>query len=106
MAVCRKAFVSIWFVSFAGLILGCSGAANQGGPARVAAGKVTVGGASSAANLPESPVQFREFAAAAGVKFTYRNGAEANHCAILESLGGGVALFDFDGDELPDALFP
>ena len=33
-----------------------------------------------------------------GVNFTYRNGEEANHYTILESLGGGVALLDYDGD--------
>jgi hypothetical protein len=33
-----------------------------------------------------------------GIDFTYRNGEEAKHLAILESLGGGVALIDYDGD--------
>ncbi|HLJ96186.1 MAG TPA: CRTAC1 family protein, partial [Gemmataceae bacterium] len=28
----------------------------------------------------------------------YRNGEEADHHTIMESLGGGVALFDYDGD--------
>jgi hypothetical protein len=37
-----------------------------------------------------------------GITFTYRNGEEANHYAILESLGGGVALLDYDGDGLLD----
>jgi enediyne biosynthesis protein E4 len=37
-----------------------------------------------------------------GVRFTYRNGEEAGHAAILESLGGGVALLDYDGDGLLD----
>jgi hypothetical protein len=36
------------------------------------------------------------------VDFTYRNGEEAGHYAILESLGGGVALLDYDGDGLLD----
>jgi hypothetical protein len=36
------------------------------------------------------------------VDFTYRNGQEAGHYAILESLGGGVALLDYDGDGLLD----
>jgi hypothetical protein len=39
------------------------------------------------------------------VRFTYRNGAEASHAAILESLGGGVALIDYDGDGLLDLFF-
>jgi hypothetical protein len=38
----------------------------------------------------------------AGIHFIYRNGQEAGHYAILESLGGGVALIDYDGDGLLD----
>jgi hypothetical protein len=38
----------------------------------------------------------------AGINFTYRNGEEAGHFAILESLGGGIALVDYDGDGLLD----
>ena len=37
-----------------------------------------------------------------GLSFTYRNGEEANHFSILESLGGGVALIDYDQDGLLD----
>src|SRR5262249_6554616 len=37
-----------------------------------------------------------------GVDFTYRNGEEAGHSAILQSLGGGVGLLDYDGDGLLD----
>jgi hypothetical protein len=37
-----------------------------------------------------------------GVDFTYRNGAEANNYTILESVGGGVAVLDYDGDGLLD----
>jgi hypothetical protein len=44
----------------------------------------------------------RDVTAASGVDFTYRNGEEAGHLSILESLGGGVALLDFDGDGLLD----
>jgi RNA polymerase sigma factor (sigma-70 family) len=36
------------------------------------------------------------------IRFTYKNGEEAGHYAILESLGGGVALTDYDGDGLLD----
>jgi hypothetical protein len=50
--------------------------------------------------------RFRENAEACGVKFTYRDGQEAEHYAILESLGGGVGLFDFDGDGTLDIFLP
>ncbi len=48
------------------------------------------------------PGFFRDVAAEAGVDFTYRNGEEADNFSILESLGGGAALLDYDGDGLLD----
>jgi hypothetical protein len=45
---------------------------------------------------------FRDVTADSGVNFTYRNGEEAEHLAILESLGGGLAVLDYDGDGLLD----
>src|SRR5262249_25028532 len=38
---------------------------------------------------------FRDVTPGSGVDFTHRNGEEADYCTILESLGGGVALFDY-----------
>ena len=48
------------------------------------------------------PPWLREVTADSGVHFICRNGEEAGHLTILESLGGGVALFDYDGDGLLD----
>jgi hypothetical protein len=45
---------------------------------------------------------FQDATAGSGVDFVSRNGEEAGHHTLLESLGGGVALFDFDGDGLLD----
>jgi RNA polymerase sigma factor (sigma-70 family) len=45
---------------------------------------------------------FQDVTAESGINFTYRNGEEAGHYAILETLGGGVALIDYDGDGLLD----
>lgn len=45
---------------------------------------------------------FSDLTAESGINFTYRNGEEANHYAILESLGGGIGLIDYDGDGLLD----
>ncbi len=50
----------------------------------------------------ELPPYFRDMTAESGIDFGYRNGEEAGHYAILESLGGGVALIDYDGDGLLD----
>jgi len=49
---------------------------------------------------------FENLAIAAGVSFTYRNGEEANQYSILESLGGGAAAWDYDGDGDVDLFFP
>jgi len=56
---------------------------------------------------PAGPPLFADISAACGVSFTYRNGEEtANHFSILESLGGGAALIDFNGDGLLDIFLP
>ena len=54
----------------------------------------------------ESPGLFRDTTSSSGINFTYRNGEEAEHRSILESLGGGVALLDFDGDGRLDLFLP
>ena len=55
---------------------------------------------------PDAAGMFQDVTAASGVDHTYRNGEEAGRYAILESLGGGVAVLDFDGDGLLDLYFP
>src|SRR5205807_2004864 len=45
---------------------------------------------------------YRDLTSESGVQFSYRNGQEAGRYSILESLGGGVALLDYDGDGLLD----
>ena len=56
---------------------------------------------------PDGPPLFEDITAASGIDFTYRNGEDtADHLAILESLGGGAGLIDFDGDGLLDVFLP
>src|SRR5207248_2844598 len=48
------------------------------------------------------PGYFTDVTASSGVHFLYRNGEEADLYTLLESLGGGVALLDYDRDGLLD----
>src|SRR5581483_6548118 len=53
----------------------------------------------------EGPPLFENVTKTSGIDFTYRNGEDtADHFAILESLGGGGALIDYDGDGLLDVF--
>jgi hypothetical protein len=51
-------------------------------------------------------VSRRWFNAAKTTGPEYRNGEDTKRCSILESLGGGVGLTDFDRDGWVDAIFP
>jgi hypothetical protein len=53
-------------------------------------------------SVAPGPAMLEDVTEKSGVNFTYRNGEPAKHLAILESLGGGGALIDFDGDGLLD----
>jgi hypothetical protein len=52
--------------------------------------------------LPNLP--FKDVTAAAGIDFVHENGAEGERL-LPETMGGGVAFTDFDGDSLADLLF-
>jgi hypothetical protein len=49
-------------------------------------------------------VKFTDITAAAGITFTHENGAYGEKL-LPETMGGGVAFLDFDGDGAPDLLF-
>ena len=56
-----------------------------------------------AGEAPADPPLFEDITRSSDVDFTYRNGEDsADHVSILESLGGGAALLDYDGDGLLD----
>ncbi len=50
---------------------------------------------------PPPPIAFQEVAAQSGVNFQFQNGSRGKH-DLPEIMGGGVALFDADGDGLLD----
>src|SRR5262245_55171000 len=54
------------------------------------------------AGASPGPPLFRDMTGQSGVCATYRNGEEADLYTLLETLGGGVALLDYDGDGLLD----
>ncbi len=53
---------------------------------------------------PVGPPWFTNLVAGSGLDFTHRNGQEADRFTILETLGGGVGLLDYDGDGLLDVF--
>ena len=59
-----------------------------------------------AAPAPTPPAGwFADVTPASGLGVVYRNGEEADRLTILETLGGGCAAVDFDGDGRLDLLF-
>lgn len=50
----------------------------------------------------DSVLRFRDVAERSGLRFTYRNGNNSDIYSIVESLGGGVAVLDYDRDGLQD----
>jgi hypothetical protein len=85
---------ALWAAVAAGLLVSGVGCNRSASPPPVNGGGAT--------DPPPGPGLFRDVTADAGIDFTYRNGEEAGHYAILESLGGGVALIDYDRDGLLD----
>lgn len=79
--------------------VGCSDSAPPPSPSG-SGGLPKSGGASA------STIRFEEVTASSGVNFKYRNGEDAGEVAILESLGGGVGLFDLDADGDLDLCLP
>jgi enediyne biosynthesis protein E4 len=61
---------------------------------------------SSDARGTASPIQLLDVSSTVGLDFVYRNGEDQNQSTILESLGGGVGVIDFDLDGWPDLFFP
>ena len=52
------------------------------------------------------PFSFSDTTKSLGIAVTYHNDEEARRYTILESLGGGVGIFDYDNDGILDLVFP
>ena len=56
------------------------------------------------AAAPAPPIRFREVAASAGISFVLENHpTDRKH--MIETMPGGIAVFDYDGDGRPDIYF-
>src|SRR5688500_16090899 len=82
----------------AGLLTGCDRGPAASTPLPVAPAPI----------VPAGPDLFTDATAESGVAFAYRNGEDVTppHLSILESLGGGLAVIDYDGDGLLDLFLP
>lgn len=87
------------------LLAGCTQPGDQAstGPSAGAAGVATATVPTPAGDKHGS---WTDVTAAAGLQFTYQNGREAGVFSIVESLGGGAGLLDFDRDGLLDVFLP
>lgn len=67
---------------------------------------LTIGGvAPPRGALPPPLLRFYEVSRPSGLDWIYKNGVEADRCAMVETLGGGMAWLDYDGDGLLDAFY-
>jgi len=57
-----------------------------------------------AASPTPPPIRFREVAAQSGIAFTLEN-SPTDRKHLIETMPGGIAIFDYDGDGRPDIYF-
>ncbi len=97
----------VWVMSAA--VLWTSGCFEKPGnpkPAGTAKAPTVTVASNQVGTTDRGGIQFKDFTHEAGIQFTYLNDEEQGHFAIIESMGGGVAIFDFDQDGLLDILIP
>ena len=99
-----------WLLIFTALFIGCTreSAHSPGSSSTSPVDEEATSPDSLAATTVSGSFLFQTFAPGWSVDGSpsYQNGEEAGHRAILESLGGGVGLVDFDGDGWLDSIFP
>ena len=87
-------------VLFAVLMFGCTRATKS-------TDDTSLSSVRDSASLAYGPsIQFENVTNPLALSHKYRNGEESNQFAYIESIGGGVAILDFDRDGFPDLFFP
>lgn len=85
-----------------GLLAGCAGC-NSG---QTAQNELSPGRPQQARLEVAAEVKLTEYSDRSGINFVYDNGRAAGFHTIVESLGGGVGMLDFDGDGWLDLFYP
>lgn len=57
-------------------------------------------------SAPETSIRMRAVTSTSGIEFTYSNGEQSDLYTILETLGGGVGMIDYDADGDADIFLP
>jgi hypothetical protein len=86
------------FVLLAGVVLAAAACSSRESPAKRPVRLDPLASFTEA----EGPPLFEDVTPHSGVQITYRNGEEADHFSIFETVGGGVGIIDYDGDVLLD----
>src|SRR5262245_16552442 len=81
--------------------MGCTGGGQEAGPGLAA--RERAAGAEDA-SLGPAGARFQDVTSSSGIHFLHVNGATGQKF-ILETLGSGVCVFDYDGDGLQDIYF-
>ncbi len=87
--------------------IGCDATpAKSPAPATSAADAASNPVSTSLSSTVPSPIRFIDRTGRSEIDCVYRNGEERGYAGIIESLGGGVALFDYDNDGDVDLFAP